>query len=200
VRLFTLTMLTLMLCACAGHAPRPAPVVTDWERHRATLETLQSWQLEGKLGYRDSRDGGSAWLNWRQSERAFKLQLSGPFGTGATHILGDDHHAELQRGDEETLYAPSPAALTEQLFGWQWPVDELQYWIRGIPAPNTALDVSSYNANGTLATLTQSNWQLEFSSYRQVGDWILPGRIRGNSGEYRFTLVIKEWQPGGGDR
>lgn len=196
MRLPALLLMTLLLGACASHSPQPAPVVDDWQQHQAALQTLQTWQLEGKLGYRDSHDGGSAWVNWRQAEAAFKLQLNGPFGSGATHILGNDQHAEMQRSGKDTIYAPSPAALTEQLFGWQWPVEQLQYWIRGIPDPNTALDISSHNIDGTLATLSQANWQLQFSRYQQVGPWILPGRIRGSSGEYSFTLVIKHWQTG----
>lgn len=195
MRLAALLLTLLALGGCALHSPQPAPAVTDWNQHQRQLEQLLSWQLEGKLGYRDSRDGGSAWVNWQQSDRSFKLQLNGPFGAGATHILGDDHAAELQRGGKETLYATSPAALTEQLFGWQWPVDQLQYWIRGIPAPNAPLDASGHNTDGTLATLNQAQWQLEFSRYQQVDRWILPGRIRGNSGEYSFTLVIKNWRP-----
>lgn len=193
MRLLALIFATLLLGACASQAPRPEPVISDWQQHQSALQNFNSWQLEGKLGYRDSRDGGSAWLNWQQSSDAFKLLLSGPFGTGATQILGNSHHAELQRSGKETLYSPSPAALTEQLFGWQWPVDELHFWIRGIPAPNTTQDVSSHNLDGTLSTLTQANWQLQFSGYQQVGPWILPGRIRGNSGEYSFTLIIKQW-------
>ncbi|TNF01393.1 MAG: outer membrane lipoprotein LolB [Gammaproteobacteria bacterium] len=195
MRLFVLILATLFLGACASQAPGPNPVVTDWQQHQSALQTLESWQLEGKLGYRDSRDGGSAWLNWQQTSNSFKLQLNGPFGAGATQILGDDQHAELHRSGKETIYSPSPAALTEQLFGWPWPVDELHYWIRGIPAPHTAQDVSSHNIDGTLATLSQANWQLQFSGYQQVGRWILPGRIRGHSGEYSFTLVIKQWYP-----
>ncbi|WP_461516794.1 lipoprotein insertase outer membrane protein LolB [Porticoccus sp.] len=195
MRLASLLLTMLTLGACALHSPQPAPTVTDWDQHQQQLQQLQSWRLEGKLGYRDSRDGGSAWVNWQQSAEHFKLQLNGPFGAGATHILGDNNYAELQRSGKETIYAPSPTALTEQLFGWQWPVDQLQFWVRGIPAPNTPLAESHHNPDGTLASLDQAQWQLEFSGYQQVEHWILPSRIRGNNGEYSFTLVIKNWRP-----
>lgn len=195
MRLLSLILTLLLLGGCAMQSTQPTTIITDWDQHQQQLEQLQTWRLEGKLGYHDSRDGGSAWVNWQQSAENFKLQLNGPFGAGATHIIGDDHSAELQRSGKETIYAPSPAALTEQLFGWQWPVDQLQFWIRGIPAPNTPLVGSHHNPDGTLADLDQAHWQLEFSRYQQVDRWILPSRIRGNSGEYSFTLVIKSWQP-----
>lgn len=195
MRLPALMLAVFLLEACSVQTPQPGPTIADWEQHHQQLAQLSIWSMEGKLGYRDSRDGGSAWVNWQQSGVAFELQLHGPFGAGATQISGDADFAALQRGDRETIYAPSPAALTEQLFGWQWPVDQLQYWVKGIPAPNAPLDASSHNSDGTLATLDQANWQLTFSQYQQVGAWVLPGRIRGNSGEYSFTLVIKNWQP-----
>ena len=191
-----LPWLILFLGACAWQNPQPPVSIANWQKHTEHLQQLDLWLLEGKLGYRDSRDGGSAWVNWRQSGTAFDVQLHGPFGSGATRILGDDNHAELQQSGEDTLTAESPAALTEQLFGWQWPVDQLQFWVRGIPSPHEPTVLRTHNAEGTLAALQQSNWQLEFTGYEQVGQWVLPSRIKGNSGEFSFTLIVKRWHPG----
>lgn len=191
-----LPWLIIFVGGCAGQSPQLPATIANWQKHTQHLQELDLWLLEGKLGYRDSRDGGSAWVNWQQSGTTFNVQLHGPFGTGATRILGDNNHAELQQSGRDTRMATSPAALTEQLFGWQWPVDQLQFWVRGIPSPHEPTTLRAHNAEGTLATLQQSNWQLEFTGYEQVDQWILPTRINGSSGEFSFTLVIKRWHTG----
>jgi len=206
-------LLGIYLSACSFTSQKPNTGIDNWQQHVANLSKLDQWQLEGKLGYRDSNDGGSAWLNWHQNREDFNVTLNGPFGTGTTRITGTQQHAQLQRAGHDPITASSPAALTEQLFGWQWPVEQLQFWARGIPAPNTPQQTVNHNLDGTLAVLEQSNWTLKFSNYQTIthdqqnindpkttqgpssNDWILPGKIKGQKGEYHFTLIIKSWQP-----
>lgn len=189
------------LSACSFTSPKPNTGITNWQQHVANLDELDQWQLEGKLGYKDSKDGGSAWLSWHQNHHYFNVTLNGPFGTGTTLITGTPQSAQLQRAGHPPISAPSPAALTEQLFGWQWPVEQLQFWAKGIPAQNTPQQAVNHNLDGTLAILEQSNWTLQFSNYQKIanghpkGGWILPGKIKGQKGDYYFTLIIKNWQP-----
>ncbi len=189
------------LSACSFTSQKPNTGITNWQQHVANLDELDQWQLEGKLGYKDSKDGGSAWLSWHQNHHYFNVTLNGPFGTGTTRITGTPQSAQLQRAGHPPISAPSPAALTEQLFGWQWPVEQLQFWAKGIPAPNTPQQAVNHNLDGTLAILEQSNWTLQFSNYQKIanghpkGGWILPGKIKGQKGDYYFTLIIKNWQP-----
>lgn len=189
------------LSACSFTSQKPNTGITNWQQHVANLDELDQWQLEGKLGYKDSKDGGSAWLSWHQNHHYFNVTLNGPFGTGTTLITGTPQSAQLQRAGHPPISAPSPAALTEQLFGWQWPVEQLQFWAKGIPAQNTPQQAVNHNLDGTLAILEQSNWTLQFSNYQKIanghpkGGWILPGKIKGQKGDYYFTLIIKNWQP-----
>ena len=193
MRLTILLLLAMLLSACAITS-QPPPSVSNSQQHVQQLSGLNQWSLEGKLGYRDNKDGGSAWVSWSQQQKNFDISLNGPFGVGATRIIGSEHYAQLQRSGHDNITANSPTALTEYLFGWQWPVAELQFWVRGIPAPTTTSTIS-HNPDGTLAKLEQSNWVLQFSNYKKQDEWILPGKIKGQNGDYRFTLVVKNWQP-----
>tara|TARA_R110001592_G_scaffold320639_1_gene598665 strand:- start:16788 stop:17387 length:600 start_codon:yes stop_codon:yes gene_type:complete len=186
-------LLIIMISACTTTQTAP-PTINNWEQHVRQLEQLDQWLLEGKLGYRDSKNGGSAWVNWNQQQDNFDVKLNGPFGAGATRIVGSNRFAELQRAGHEDITAKSSAALTELLFGWQWPVEQLQFWVRGIPAPGPLAIHVNHNHDGTLALLEQSSWTLTFSNYQKTGDWVLPGKIKGQRGDYHFTLVIKNWQ------
>lgn len=185
----------ILLSACTTTNLQSTSNITHWDQHVALLQKMDAWSLEGKLGYRHNKEGGSAWFNWQQKQHIFNVTLNGPFGVGATRIIGTNHHAQLFRAGHDTITASSPAALTEALFGWQWPVEHLQFWIRGIPAPSVTPDIMNYYPEGTLAQLEQSQWTLQFFNYKKTDEWLLPMKIKGQKGDYQFTLVIKQWQP-----
>ena len=194
LHLLTLTLvLTGFLIGCAT-APQPAGPVSAEQQKR--LLAQDHWHITGKLGYRGATDGGSAWLDWRQRGQIFNLSLHGPFGAGATQILGTDSGATLLRSGKEPIFADSATSLTDYLFGWQWPVDELLFWIRGIPAPRAPVDSASYDDRQLLTGLQQSGWRLQFSNHlRTTEGLVVPGKITGHFRQVSFTLVIKEWQP-----
>lgn len=187
-----LLLLGVLLAGCATQ--RPAPETTHWESHQSQLLALRHWQLEGKLGYRSPEQSGSAFVNWRQADEAFDLALAGPFGAGATRISGDRQVALLQQQGRDEIRAPTAAELTEWLFGWSLPVEQMIEWVKGVPAPDPHHPLPTFNATGQLETLEQAGWQLRFDNYRQQGDLVLPGRIRGSLGDVSFTLVVSQWR------
>ena len=52
---------------------------------------------------------------------------------------------------------------------------------------------SRYNDDGTLASLKQAGWRLDFSDYKNIGKFKLPNKIKGKEGVYEFNLSIKKW-------
>lgn len=191
-------LLSLLLAACA--TPRPgSPVSTpvDWEDHRRQTAALQHWEVRGKLGYRGPEANGSAWLTWQQDEDHFDLTLTGPMGAGATRISGNTELAVLSRGRDETR-ASSPSALTRDALGVSLPLEELPWWVRGLPAPGQQ-PTMSFDDDRLLASLEQAGWHLQFSRYADVSGFHLPGRITGTgTGSHEglsFTLVINQWHP-----
>lgn len=184
-------LLALLLGACA--VQQPAPETEQWDSHRHQLAALHQWQLEGKLGYRSPQQNGSAFVTWRQAADAFDLTLTGPFGAGATRISGDRQRAVMHQQGREEIRAPTAAELTEWLFGWALPVEQMVEWVKGIPAPQPGQYRHGFNPAGQLESLEQAGWQLHFDNYRQVDDLVLPGRIRGSRGEVSFILVVRQW-------
>lgn len=184
--------LVALLSACAARPP--APETAHWELHQRQLLALRHWQLDGKMGYRSPGHNGSAFVTWRQGDDAFDLNLTGPFGSGATRISGDERLAVMQQQGRDDIRAPTAAELTEWLFGWPLPVEQMVDWVKGVPAPQPRHRQMHLNATGQLEMLDQAGWQLRFDNYHQVGDLVLPGRIRGSRGDVSFNLVIRQWQ------
>ncbi len=184
-----LAIILLALSACTTPPTRPTAAIGD-------PATLQDWRAEGKLGFRSPQKNGSAFVRWQQQNAAYELQLNGPFGAGSTVIQGDDSYAVLSQSGRDDLFAASGEELSEQLFGWPFPVTEMTYWIKGLAAPSSPA-TTTFDKAGLLTHLEQQGWQLEFSQYSAQGDWTLPGRIKGARDQYSFILVIKQWTADG---
>lgn len=187
----------LLLSACATNPlPRPDSGPANWGQHREQAGALQDWELRGKLGYRGPDANGSAWLNWLQRDDHFDLTFTGPMGAGATHISGDSSIAVLTRGREESR-ASTVSTLTREALGINLPLDELLWWVRGLPAPGQSASLQ-VGDDQLLASLRQAGWQLLFDRYTLVDGLYLPSRISGTgTGAYDglgFTLVIHQWQ------
>ena len=82
----------------------------------------------------------------------------------------------------------------ESQLGWQLPVSNLLWWIRGLPAPDSRSRVS-LDGNGRLATLQQDDWHVEYLGYAEENGLTLPSRIKLEGRDLQITLVIKDWQP-----
>lgn len=188
-RLIALALI-VMITACARQPLQP---VTDWRGHEAAAQSLQHWQLSGKLGVRLPDDSGSARLRWRQSPDDYRIDLSGPFGQGRVIIESTETGVRLRQGGEPPVEADSAETLMWQTTGWQIPVAELTYWVRGIPAPDSRHRVLERTPQGLLKTLRQSGWTLHYSDYATSGQLPLPGRIIAERQDTRLTLIIYDW-------
>jgi outer membrane lipoprotein LolB len=177
--------LSLLLGACQSRLPSgPLP---------DSVETLQNWNLSGRLGYRSGNDGGSASLDWRQRHPRGELHFSGPVGIGSARLFWSPGSAELDTG-KERVSAASSAELAWRLTGLWLPVEALQYWVRGLPWPDAPWD-EQRDDRGQLSRLTQLGWSLDFSDYLTDSPLPLPQRIRASHQDQRFTLVIRKWEP-----
>ena len=176
-----LATLALLLSACTRQVTQP-PTPT----HPIANLALEQWQLSGKLGIRGEDISESAYLNWQQCGDEFSIRLSGPLGNSAAHLSGNSDQVLLETG-EGSYRAPSAEQLVYQQLGWQLPVSQLTYWVRGVPAPNIAV---VENSQGFI----QTNWQLRYPKSRQVGEYLLPTKVIAENPQLKTTLIIKSWQ------
>lgn len=189
-----LALVTLPLLILAGCAPQPLLPVDSWEEHLARVAALETWYVSGQLGVRLPDNSGSARLRWQQTQDDFRIDLSGPFGQGRTLIQGRPGAVTLQQGGEEPLQASSAEELLWLATEWQVPVEELRYWVRGIPSPEQPIQQLKRNREGLLAELQQGGWHLQYSNYTLVDNhWHLPRRIVAQHEGARLTLVIHTW-------
>lgn len=191
----------LLLAACATQ-----PLVLDdpdWLRHQTSVDSLQHWELSGRLNVRQNDQSDTVNINWLQQDTAFDLRLnSSVLGLGAVHAYGVPTQVTVEKAGEEPATLPGLGAVTQEYFGYELPAARLLYWVRGLPAPGLR-GSNTFNANGMLATLRQVDeagleWNLVFDRYLPLnggtGMVYLPGRIVIQREGLQLRFLINTWQ------
>jgi outer membrane lipoprotein LolB len=160
------------------------------------LNALQQWQVRGKLSVVSPNDAVTGYLTWQQDKEEFDLFLSGPFGQGSSRLVGNNSQATLTLPNQDPVNATSAEYLMVRYLGWNFPVLDLRYWVKGQPSPHTPF-TEVRNALGLLESLQQHGWKVEFSRYQRQADTWLPGRVKLIGNNFKFIFAIKEWSING---
>lgn len=156
------------------------------------LNQIQKWQARGKLSVSTPEDSVTGYLTWQQNNDQFDLFLSGPFGQGSSRLVGNDHSASLTLPGKDPVNAPSAESLMTHYLGWDFPVLDIRYWIKGQASP-TSKHTEVRGSLGFLEQLHQHDWDVQLSKYQRVSETWLPGRIKITGHGFKFIFVIKEW-------
>ena len=76
----------------------------------------------------------------------------------------------------DILTAASPEDLILQQLGYELPVSFLEYWIKGLPAPDSPADLT-FNELNQLTNLYQLGWSGSYTDPRLYGVIFLPRRV-----------------------
>lgn len=180
-------LLLIILSACTSLPPKEIASTTS------DKPLPDTWQIKGKLGVRSETRNGSLSVNWQQTANQYTIHTQAALGQGATTLRGDENRIVITQVGKDPITSDSPRLLVADTFGWELPLDDLQYWVKGIPTPDDVSITAQYDEFGNLTELEQSGWQLSFSRYQQVADWALPGRIRATRNSLTLTLIIRDW-------
>lgn len=202
-----------LLSACSNYSTKQdiAPLLDK----EAYVDIPDVWTIHAKLGIKNAEDSGSVTLNWEQVGENYTIQLSGPFGQGNAKLSGNRYAILIEQPGKKTLYSNNPKSLIQQAFGWDLPLEHLPYWIRGLQTPGSANDSAigsenklslsnqaqaytsasvQYDEAGTLSSLSQFGWDINYSRYKVQHQYLAPHRIRANNNDVTLTLIIKKWE------
>lgn len=181
-------------CATVIRAPDELHSATDLKVRNQNLTILQDFEVIGKIGFSDGKRGGSASVVWQQDpQNNYQIRLYGPLGSGAVQIKGQAHHVSLTRTDGTITTAKSPEALVDQELGWFIPVSGLRYWLRGLPAPGTALTKMLLDANNRLWQINQQGWTIVYESYQSKDNRDIPYKLSLRNGNIKLKFIFDRW-------
>lgn len=176
----------LLLSACSQQPVKQAPSQT-------ATAIPSTWQITAKLGIRNTDNSGSVTLKWQQDAEQYHIRISGPLGQGSGVLSGNQNTISVQRANKDTLFSNDPTQLIRSTFGWNLPLEHLNYWVRGLTSPLLDTKEQRYNTSGTLDTLKQSDWSLRYSRYQHTQHWLMPHRIVATKDDTVLTLIVRKW-------
>jgi outer membrane lipoprotein LolB len=183
--------LTLICCcalaACATTRTAPPPSI-KWEQRVGDLQSATGWQLDGRAAVALGTQGWQATLNWRQTDNAAEVHLSGPFGIGALVLK------QTAQGLSLNGAPPSDAVLSsvQEKLGFDLPIENLHYWLLGVPNPGSTFDLSR-NDQDRAKLLSQAGWSIAYDRYMPAAGDLLPARLVLTTGDVRVRIVIDHW-------
>ena len=189
----------LLLQACST-VPTVAVPETElevrYDSRAAELSALDSWTLEGKLAVNDGNDGGSGKLRWQEDDGHSRMDFHGALGRGAWRLVSGPGGAELELADGRSFKAASVSELVRDQLGWSVPVEALSWWVLGLQAPGSSL-ARTFDEDGTLKTLSQQGWDIEFERYREQEAINMPMKVTARQGEKMVKLAVRQWELSG---
>ncbi|WP_250655029.1 lipoprotein insertase outer membrane protein LolB [Alkalimarinus coralli] len=195
-------LLLLLLQGCASTIETPLTLTepVNWRETVAAVSAIDSWEISGKIGVRVPERIDSAVINsWKQKEAQFTIDLSSTiFGLGATRIEGNPNYISMTESGEEPVISRHPRQLIQQHIGWPLPIEQLRYWVKGIPAPvqspDDKVEELKFDSQGQLSQLVQNGWQVNYSKYTPSRSVSLPGKVVLRQQQVKITVIINDWQ------
>lgn len=192
------SIVLLLLCLLPACASLPAKLAANndyqsWTSRQYPLNALVHWHAQGAIGIRTSKGGENASFSWQQNQHNYQIHLFGPFSAGAMQIDGGPKQVTLVTATQQRYQAHSAEALMLKTVGWELPVSNLYFWIRGIPAPHE-VQKATFDQFNHLQKLQQQGWQIDFQRYTAVEDLDLPSLITLSRADLRIRLVVSQWK------
>ncbi len=171
-------------CSTAPSISVPAPL---------RVQTfIPSFEISGRISVRHDNDGFSGNLHWRHVLDEDEFVVQTPFGQGVARVTQNSHGATLEMADGKVLHAPDAESLTQQALGFRLPLAGLPRWAQAQSVSGDA--VMRQNDDGTLFSLTEQGWQIEYLAYQTVGSSTLPGKFTMENPDLKLRLIIDDWQ------
>ena len=169
----------------------------EWASRSDKLTRFNHWLLSGKLAVKQPSDSGTAVINrWQQRNESYELALSSAFlGMGSTQLKGVPGYIQLTMPNGDHYQSSEPEKLIQAATGWQLPIDNLTWWIKGLPAPDGDFRLL-FDEQNKLAILEQDGWEIRYDRWQPFIETLpeLPARITALKGDKRVRVVISRWQ------
>ena len=153
------------------------------------LQHASAWQLDGRAAVALGKQGWQASVDWRQRGEASEVHLAGPFGAGALVL-------EVGPAGLSLNGAPPSEAVVAQLqerLGFELPVNNLRYWLLGIPDPSSTFELSR-NEQDRALHLWQAGWSIEYDRYAPNDGDVLPARLVLSRADARVRIAVDRWE------
>ena len=185
-------LIGLALAGCASFESRrdgKAPILTPGE-----AVDIKALKLLGRIGIKQGNEGHSGSLRWLHASPDHEITVYSPIGTTVAKIVQNEQGAKLTTGEDETYQAADADKLMEQVMGWSFPLNGMQYWVLGRVAPEGQAE-EERGPNNRLMHLKQQDWDIQYADYRPLANIELPYRIVMKRADLTIRFVVDSIVP-----
>lgn len=185
----------VFLSACSSMQPVAVDETTRqnlYETKYSRITGLSQWRMTGRLAVSDKKEGGSGHFSWETSRSGSRMGFHGALGRGAWQLVADNSGAELELADGTVRRADTVERLVRLQVGWEIPVNNLAWWVRGLAAPGEVTR-QVIDDQGNLTELQQDGWTIDYGNYRDFEGINLPVKLFARQSDWKVKLAIKEW-------
>lgn len=184
-----------ILAACAPvpvRTPGTARQLAAQAARERALGAQQNWSLDGRFAAADGRHGGSGGIAWQQDGRQYQFTLRAPVTGKTVQLRGGPNGAVLTGAGRQPLAGRDAGEVLSAEFGWDVPVSDLAWWVRGLRAPGRPA-ILSFGANGLPATLDQDGWHVDYRDWYAERNPPLPRKVYASRDPYTVRVFIEQW-------
>jgi len=169
----------------------------QWQSHLKNIEQIKHWKLSGKVGVVTPKQSQTGYIDWQQDIQSFNISIRGTLGFGGLDLFGDQSFVTIKVDENNQRTLPTDIAL-ERYLDWEFPINSLKYWVKGIPAPEHPVDLRQFNNHGLLSRLNQQNWDIRLLNYEKhksesSNPVFLPHKIIARYNGHKVSLVLSDW-------
>ena len=162
------------------------------QRHLASIEHIQDFNIEGRIGVHTDGRGVSGTIHWKHVNNKDDIALFSPMGGKMADVKSTDGNVTLTANDGKTYTAADAETLTQQTLGWRLPVSNLADWVVGRPT-NDAIEQITWDYTGKLTKLTQDGWEIQYLEYRQASGVQLPSKLALRNPKLYMKFIVERW-------
>lgn len=191
-------VLACVLPACTTKALKPdrdADVVLGerlLSQREAELRGRTHFEISGRIAISDGQDGGSGRFEWQQNGPAYSLRFMAPVSGQGWRLEVQPGQALLIESNGAVRVADSAESLLARELNWHLPADAMRYWVLGMRAPE-ATSAMEFTADGQLAVLRQSDWEISYVEFDHERTPPLPRKLFARSGEHQVRVSVRSW-------
>jgi outer membrane lipoprotein LolB len=184
--------LVLMLAMLASGCATQSKLKPINPSNPPQLKNIEHWQLEARVAIKTPEDSVTASLDWQKNGREFDFHLSGAFGVTLAHLIQQKQQATLDIPDQEQLVHFDAQVLLQQALGWDFPIDALSYWVKGLPSDAPG-EIIKRDQLGRIQQIDLGYWRIDVTRYKRFHGYELPKMIKAKHPNMSLKVVAKNW-------
>lgn len=195
-----------MVCLLTLGACTSTPVVqyaqieSLWKARETSLESVKAWQIQGRIILTTEEEGWQFNIRWQRQPGIQQIDITSPLGNSHVRITQDRYGARLIDENHNEHTAETMEALVANVTGWRLPLENLYFWVRGLPVPEQKA-IREWDSQGRLTRVQQTGWDVQFDRYTRAGVLEFPDRLilrtaaKASEGgpEAKVHIAINRW-------